>query len=105
MGVASSAVALLHRLGRAPDASPIKVGIDGHDQRQLIVLDGQDIVPARLDYLTSDGFLREQSIGRDHPPLERQRCQELLDHPDLVGLLIHAHLSQRQPDLMGLSAR
>ena len=107
------AVADQGRRGRQPSrldpSAALAVRLDrrgrvggGHGERRrhlpqegrLIVLDREEIVaPARHDRL-GDRPLRQQRVGGDDPPVQRQRQQQLARRADLVGRVGHRHLPQ-----------
>jgi hypothetical protein len=63
---------------------------------RLIVLGHQHVVSSVIDDGLRDRALREQGVPRDHPPGEEHVPQDGVHRADLIGLLVHGRLGQRQ---------
>jgi hypothetical protein len=73
--------------------------LDIRVQVRLVVLDGQNVIPAARDDLGGDLLLRPHRIDRHQRPGHVEQLQQARDRGDLVGLVVHGHLAQR--DVVG----
>ena len=65
-------------------------------QRRLVLLDGQHVVAAAFTKLRGDLLLTAHRVDGHDRPGEFQHLQQLGNGCDLVGFLIHDHLTERQ---------
>ena len=64
-------------------------------QLGLVPFDQHHIVPATVHDACGDGALGQQGIHGDHPSLDHQRAQHILQDRDLIGLVRHGLVATR----------
>jgi hypothetical protein len=64
-------------------------------QRELVIFDGQQIVPSAVQHDMASGLgLSVQGVQRDQPAVQVQAGKEFLGHGDLIGLGIDHRATQ-----------
>lgn len=72
---------------------------EGFDELGMVVLDAQHVVGTPFANRLRNACLRAHRVDRDDTALQRQRCQQLGNRRDLIGLRGRRRLTEHQADV------